>query len=989
MNCVKTTAIASVTAVALALLLFLQVVASRILYRSHRYTNLGSYQQGSPQEQLSNLQLQHHFSSLQLLAISAVKAGLITRAQANRLPSWASIRSSGSASRTAGWAVFPVALLLLVWPLYYARGLGARGDPLLVPLALTLCMFNLIDLMTLRDPIRDTPLTIHQTWGIIAGIVVFLLLSRLPEPRRRSLRFYPYVWGLSALAIFLLLLLFGHGPGGVRLELGPLQPIEIAKLLLVLFAAAYLTERSSAVAERQLRTPVVTYWRDLGPLLLLFGLSLVLFYICRDMGPGLLLFAVLAAMITITTGKPQFAVAGIALIGVGGVLGYLAHVGVFPVRVDMWLHPFANRYPQGMQLGQGLWGFSSSGAPGSGFGMGMPAAIPRAQDDLSFASWGEQSGWPGSIAVLIIFAVLVARSIKIGTRAGHPFDRALAYGIGVLFGLQTLLIVGGVTGIIPLTGLSLPFFSYGDSALLLDFAALGFLQSISQSKGSAAPITWPVQRAANTFSFCCSVLLVGVVGIVRLGYVQIVASDSIAIRSIVTPDRDGIARPHINPRLLLVANSIHRGNILDRAGRVLASSTTLTHSALRSSKREYPLGAAAAQVTGYFSRETGAVAGLEARNNHILSGYTHIQDLLPYYRDRFMPGAAPPIAHNIFSTVSRVVQKDAYNSLKRTCARLHKSNGALVVIDADTGDILAEVSLPALTPGSASRGTGFTPALVAVEHPLVNRAVDGRYPPGSTFKLATAACALQDVPGSARLSVACNRRGIVRWHAGGHYFSRIIHDDIHDPAFGNIGMDDAFTVSSNIYFATLAAKIGANSFRQFLLEGAFPRVPALSSFRAQLADIGYGQGQLEVSPLQMALLAATVAGNGLLPEAHLVTATQSLLPGAKIVPISHLASREWFSPQVATTIQRMMVDVATRGTAAGLFTGLPGNIGAKTGTAQVGPGHAPHSWFVGFAHVNALPHIRQIAFACIIEHGGYGRTGAGAACAQLLRQLDK
>ncbi len=986
--CIKTAAAASVAAACVVGLLFVQAILSLIPIGGHHSIDLSAPQRNAVLQQLQHLQDRHHYTSVPMLARAAVKRQLLTADQARRLAPQAAIRSRGSALSAALYSFVPVLCLLLLWPVYFARSRAGRGDPMLVPIALTLCLLNLVDLLSLRNPLSDTPLTTHQTVGILFGIFVFLLLSRMPEARRRSLRHYPYVWGLSALAIFLMLLLFGHGPGGVRLELGPLQPIEIAKLLLVLFAAAYLTERANVVSERHKQKRLIGSWYDLAPLLLLFGLSLLLFYICRDMGPGLLLFAVLAAMITITTGEPQFAIVGAVLILTGGILGYIAHVGVFPVRVDMWLHPFSNRYPQGMQLGQGLWGFSSSGLPGSGFGMGLPMTIPRGQDDLSFASWGEQGGWIGSVAVLTLFAILVARSMKIGTNAAHPFDRALAYGIGILFGMQTLLIVGGVTGIIPLTGLSLPFFSYGDSALLLDFAALGLLQGISQSTGQAAPIHQSVLKAAKVFTISCAVLLVGIVGIVRLGEVQVISSTSIATTSINTPDRDGVIRPHVNPRLLIIANTLKRASILDRQGKVIAASVAQSPNTNGAPVREYPLGASAVQVIGYYSRLTGAVGGIEQKYDYRLRGYSSLKDLLPYYRNRFMPGARLPRPQNVHSTLSIIVQEDAYKALVAACRRVHKSKGALIVLNADTGDVLAEVSLPALTPGQLATGTGAGQVLVTGEHPLVNRAVDGRYPPGSTFKLATAACALQDTPQSASLIVPCNRAGVVRWQAGGQYYSRLIHDDIHDPAFGSIGMNEAFTVSSNIYFATLATKIGARTFRAFLQEGPFARVPTLSAFRAELADIGYGQGELEVSPMQMALLAGAVANGGVLQKPRIVIQTGKMTAAEQYSETSLTGGHQWFSQQVAQAVRQMMVDVASRGTAAGLFNGLSGPIGAKTGTAQVGPAHPPHSWFVGYAHVSALPTIRRIAFACIIEHGGYGRTGAGEACAAMVRHLD-
>src|SRR5579871_1047949 len=376
--------------------------------------------------------------------------------------------------------------ILFVPPWLRARGVG--GDPYLLPLALLLSGLGVAMLFSLKDPLRDRTVSEHHLAGILAALVAFLLAARISPVARLGIRRYQYLWVIGAGVLVLALLLGGSGPEGVKLNLFHFQPVEIVKLFLVFFLASALADRASLIADtsrpttpserggRRLLALSLPRRQDIGPLAVMFAGALLLFLVLKDLGPGLLLFATFATTLYLMTGRASFVTAGVFLILVGGVLGYWRHIGVFDTRVDMWLHPFANAHPNGMQLGEAYWGMASGGWQGSGLGMGMPGLLSRGGSDLAFVSWSEETGLIGAWMALVIYAVLVWRGLRIALHARNDFDRSLAFGLTTLLGLQTLLILAGVTGAFPLTGIALPFLSYGNSSLVVAFITVGLLR---------------------------------------------------------------------------------------------------------------------------------------------------------------------------------------------------------------------------------------------------------------------------------------------------------------------------------------------------------------------------------------------------------------------------------------------------------------------------------------------------------------------------------
>jgi cell division protein FtsW (lipid II flippase) len=283
--------------------------------------------------------------------------------------------------------------------------------------------------------------------------------------------------------------------GGARLWLRfgdfSFQPGELAKVALVIFFAAYLAERKEllAMATRRVLGMHVPDIKHFGPLLVMWGISLAIMFYQKDMGSSLLFFSAFLALLYIATGRVIYSALGFTLFGVGAYIGYqtFAHVRV---RVLIWLDVFHPERIQdeGYQLAQSLFALATGGLFGTGLGQGRPDIIPAAHTDFIFSVIGEELGLLGTAAVLVCFILLLARGMRIALAARADFGQLLAAGLIVIFAIQTFVILAGVTRLLPLTGVTLPFMSYGGSSMLANFILFALLVRISdQTAGEPEP----------------------------------------------------------------------------------------------------------------------------------------------------------------------------------------------------------------------------------------------------------------------------------------------------------------------------------------------------------------------------------------------------------------------------------------------------------------------------------------------------------------------
>jgi cell division protein FtsW (lipid II flippase) len=304
---------------------------------------------------------------------------------------------------------------------------------------------------------------------------------------------YKYMFGLFGVALLLLPLSpIGATINGARLwvRFGELsfQPGELAKVCLVIFFAAYLAERKELLARatRKVASIHIPDIKHFGPLLVVWGLSLAVMFYETDLGSSLLFFSIFIAMLYIATARFIYVVLGGVLFGAGAIVGYQVFTHV-QERVQVWLDVFNPQLiaDESHQLAQSLFAFATGGLFGTGLNQGRPYLIPAANTDFIYSVIGEELGLLGTAAVLLCFLLLVGRGLKIALEAHTDFGKLLAAGLITIFAVQTLVILAGVTRLLPLTGITLPFMSYGGSSLLSNFVLFALLLRVSHETTTA------------------------------------------------------------------------------------------------------------------------------------------------------------------------------------------------------------------------------------------------------------------------------------------------------------------------------------------------------------------------------------------------------------------------------------------------------------------------------------------------------------------------
>ncbi|HLT97636.1 MAG TPA: FtsW/RodA/SpoVE family cell cycle protein [Acidimicrobiia bacterium] len=377
------------------------------------------------------------------------------------------------------------------------RAWAPDATPLLLPPVSLLAAIGFIAVYRL-SPYRAG---LQRWWLLIAAAVACALLALLSRNGLAILRRYRNLMLLTAVILLLLPNLPSGGPlpirglsqNGSRLwvvfHLGftelHFQPAEIAKILFVSFLAAYLADRQAALtgAHRRLGPIRIPEPRQLVPLLLVWAGSLLILIYQRDLGASLLLFITFAALLYAATGAAGYLFAGGAMAVAGGIAAWSMFDHV-QRRVEAWLRPFEDYADTGYQVAQGLFALGTGSLSGSGPGLGRPDLIPNAATDFIFAAVGEELGLAGSVAVLCCFGLFLAAGFGVALRSRDRFRSLLAAGLTFVIGLQTFLIIGGVLRVLPLTGITLPFMSYGGSALIGNFLLLGLLARASHEERS-------------------------------------------------------------------------------------------------------------------------------------------------------------------------------------------------------------------------------------------------------------------------------------------------------------------------------------------------------------------------------------------------------------------------------------------------------------------------------------------------------------------------
>jgi cell division protein FtsW (lipid II flippase) len=378
------------------------------------------------------------------------------------------------------------------------RRLAPGADGTLLPLAAALNGIGFVTIARIDRGLVDLGKSdphlarIQSLWSAI-GVGAFVL-TLLVIRNIRDLERYTYTFALLALGLLLVPLVphVGVTINGARIwaHLGPLhfQPGEPAKVLWVAFFAGYLTQKRELLSAGtrsvgRLRLPAA---RHLGPLLATWGISILVLVFERDLGSSLLFFAVFASMLYMATERSAYLLGSLALFSAGSTAAY--HMfGHVRDRVQGWLNPWPYRLgPKGFQIIQSWYAFAAGGIYGKGIGLGVAYKIPYSSTDFVFAAIGEELGLIGTLALVICFLLIVGSGFRIAVESSRPFSKLFAAGLTTILGLQTFIIIGGVTRMIPLTGITLPFVSYGGSSLVANFVILALLLRMSDDNARDA-----------------------------------------------------------------------------------------------------------------------------------------------------------------------------------------------------------------------------------------------------------------------------------------------------------------------------------------------------------------------------------------------------------------------------------------------------------------------------------------------------------------------
>ena len=854
------------------------------------------------------------------------------------------------------------------------RRFAPGADPALLPIAFALSGIGIAFVTRLAPD-----LAVNQVMWLFLGVAFMVLVLAFVRNLDKVAN-YKYTLMIAGFLLLLSPLVPGLGQeiygSRIWLSLGgfSFQPGEIAKIIVVLFLAGYLAQNREmlsvfTVRVGPFRLPDI---RTLLPLILMWGVALLIVVFEKDLGSALVLFFMFLVMLYVATGKKFYLAIGLGLIAVGGVGAFLAFDHV-QVRVNTWLDPFADAQNTGYQLTQAIYSIADGDLFGVGLGNGLAEQIPVVESDFIFADIAEEIGLLGAAGVLLLFLCFAIRGFVTAARAKSDVSSFAAVGLTSVIVLQAFIIVGGVTRLIPLTGITLPFISQGGSSLLASFIIVGLLlrcgdegtgvgQEMTSATSSlhANSVLGRVslgKRLSHSMLFCSALFALLVA---NLTMIMVVQADYYQ------------GMPGNNHSLAKEART-ERGTISTYDGVVLAQSVPTEDGTF---ERVYPAGDLASQVVGYSSARFGT-SGIEQAYNDTLKGkenFASWTDVLNSFAG--IGGAGNDVALTLNSKIQQAAQ-DA----------LAGRTGACVVMDPDTGAVLAMASSP--TYDAADFETVIEQANAdSSDTRLINRAIHALYSPGSTFKIVSLATALEDgvadentvydAPGSMEIGNA----DVVNFDGN---------------SYGRLTLAQATELSANTAFGQLGVEMGADAlvagaedfgfnkdieFALTLYTSLMPDPDDMTEWETAWAAAGENVGENKTanhpSPngpqatvLEMALVGSAIANDGTIMQPYIVDGVYNA-NGERSFTAQPTKLMQAVSETTAGRVRDVLAGVVNNGT--GTDAAIDGvQVAGKTGTAEKVDGN--DSWFVGMAPADDP----RVVVALIIEDG---EEGVGAQKAQ-------
>lgn len=883
---------------------------------------------------------------------------------------------------------------------FAAAHIGVRifapgADPALLPIVFALSGIG-ITFVTRLEPDAAMGQLIFLFVGVALMVGTLAVVKNLDVVKR-----YKYVLGAAGIVLLVLPMLIGTEIYGSKLwiKIGSFtfQPGEFAKVFIVLFLAGYLAENREllSISNRTLLGIKFPRLRLLYPLFIVWGICLLVVAFERDLGSALLFYTIFLIMLYVATGRVSYVLIGLVLLAVGA-LGMYQIMNHVRVRVAIWLNPFEDAQNMGFQIVQALYSMADGGLFGVGIGKGLGGdTIPVVASDMIFAAMAEEMGLLGGAAVLLLFMLFAVRGLTTAARAKTDLAAFSAAGLTAAISFQAFTIVGGVTKLIPLTGVTLPFMSQGGSSLLASFVIVGLLlRAGDEATGRASELT-------NTST-----------NLAQAGY-RAEARGSHMRRTLDTPESGLLGRVALANRLtrtvilftalfaVLIGNityiqvfkaseyqdmpsnnhTITKARYIKRGSIITSDGLTLAESIQQEDGtyvRSYPNGNLAAHVVGYYSQQYGS-SGVEATQDKTLTGskdYSSWQNALNSLAGITEPG------NSVKLTIDSRIQIAAQQALgSRT--------GAIVVLDPRTGAVLASASTPMYDNTNIQAAIEQANASGGSDTSMFDRATQALYTPGSTFKTVTLAAALEN--GTASLDSTYNSPG--RMEIGG---ADVV--SVNERGYGDITLDRAFAVSSNTVFGQVANQVGAErlvacakafGYGQSLgtdfstAPSIMPDPSEMTEWELAWAGAGQpvGQGHTpgpQTTVMQNAVVAAAIANNGIAMNPHVVA--QILAPDGTVIKTTRDRSLgQAVSSTTADLVKQAMLDVVQNGS--GSAASIPGvKVAGKTGTAETNNATA-NSTFIGFAPYDTP----TLAISVVLEESNEDEATAAAVAGQVLR----
>lgn len=893
-----------------------------------------------------------------------------------------------------------LAVPLGLFAAFAAAHIGVRifapgADPAILPVVFTLSGIG-ITFVTRLQPDASLGQVIFLFLGVALMVGTLAVVKNLEVIKR-----YKYVLGIAGIILLVLPMFIGTEIYGSKLwiKIGgfQFQPGEFAKVLIVLFLAGYLAENREllSISNRTVLGIKLPRLRLLYPLFIVWGVCLLVVAFERDLGSALLFYTIFLIMLYVATGRVSYVIIGLALLAVGafGMYQIMSHV---QVRVAIWLDPFSDAQNLGYQIVQSLFSLADGGLAGVGIGKGMADIIPVVASDMIFAAIGEEMGLLGGSAVLLLFMLFAVRGLTTAARAKSDLAAFSAAGLTAAISFQAFTIVGGVTKLIPLTGVTLPFMSQGGSSLLASFVIVALLlRAGDEATGRSTEI-------ANTST-----------DLATAGYRTTVRGSHMRRPALDTPESGLLGRVALANRLtrtvflftalfaVLIGNityiqvikaseyqdmpsnnhTINKARFIKRGSIITADGLTLAESVQQADgtyARSYPNGNLAAHAVGYYSQQYGTM-GIENTQNDTLTGskdYSSWQNAL-----NSLAGISEP-GNSVQLTIDSRIQRAAEQAL---AGRV----GAIVALDPRSGAVLAWASAPTFDNTNIQAAIEAANASGGADTSMYDRATLALYTPGSTFKVLTLASALEN--GLATLDTTYDSPG--RMEIGG---ADVV--SIGERGHGKISLAKAFALSSNTVFGQVADGLGAEKLvatarafgygQQLGLDfttaaSVMPNPEEMTEWELAWAGAGQpvGQGHTpgpQATVMQNALMAATIANNGIAMNPYVVS--QILAPDGTVLKTTRGHSLgQAVGSGTAEQVKQAMLDVVQNGTgSAAAIAGV--KVAGKTGTAETNNANA-NSTFVGFAPYDTP----TVAIAVVIEQNAKGEESAAAVGGQVLR----